>query len=80
MVKRKRKRKRKKRDMLFTRLFFMIEAINKRIYIGGLHPSTTEDSIKERFGKFGEINQVTMAKDAEGEEKKKKKKKKRHLC
>ncbi|KAI8884203.1 hypothetical protein K501DRAFT_248401 [Backusella circina FSU 941] len=43
------------------------ETVNKRIYIGGLHPSTTEDSIKERFSKFGQIGQVTVAKDTEGQ-------------
>jgi RNA recognition motif-containing protein len=70
----KKRKEKEKSGICYLLDYFMIEAISKRIYIGGLHPSTTEDSIKERFGKFGEINQVSMAKDEEGEEKKRKKK------
>ncbi|KAI8970499.1 hypothetical protein BDB01DRAFT_845385 [Pilobolus umbonatus] len=37
----------------------------KRIYIGGLHESITEDNIKDRFHKYGEIVNVDVAKDCE---------------
>lgn len=43
----------------------LLEPIDKRIYIGGLHPSTTEDQIKERFSKFGSVDNVTIAKNVE---------------
>lgn len=39
--------------------------VDKRIYIGGLHPSTTEDQIVERFSKFGQVSNVTIAKNTD---------------
>lgn len=41
--------------------------VDKRIYIGGLHPTTTEDQIVERFSKFGQVSNVTIAKNVESE-------------
>ncbi|KAF1803950.1 hypothetical protein FB192DRAFT_1323931 [Mucor lusitanicus] len=41
--------------------------VDKRIYIGGLHPSTTEDQIVERFSKFGQVSNVTIAKNTDNE-------------
>lgn len=41
--------------------------VDKRIYIGGLHSSVTEEQIQERFGKFGKINNVTVAKNTDNE-------------
>lgn len=41
--------------------------VDKRIYIGGLHPSTTEDQIAERFSKFGQVSNVTIAKNTDSE-------------
>ncbi|KAI9354958.1 hypothetical protein BD770DRAFT_436137 [Pilaira anomala] len=41
--------------------------MNKRIYIGGLPASVTENEITERFSKFGKVNKVTVAKNVEGE-------------
>ncbi|KAL0089344.1 hypothetical protein F4703DRAFT_1840626 [Phycomyces blakesleeanus] len=38
----------------------------KRIYIGGLHGTITEDSIRDRFQKFGSVSGVSLAKDDEG--------------
>ncbi|KAI7897779.1 uncharacterized protein BX663DRAFT_527174 [Cokeromyces recurvatus] len=43
------------------------EPIDKRIYIGGLHPQTTEEQIKERFNKFGSVSHVNIAKNVENE-------------
>ncbi|KAL9543344.1 hypothetical protein PS6_009326, partial [Mucor atramentarius] len=39
--------------------------VDKRIYIGGLHPSTTEDQIVERFSKFGQVSNVAIAKNTD---------------
>ncbi|KAL7332103.1 hypothetical protein PS15p_204198 [Mucor circinelloides] len=41
--------------------------VDKRIYIGGLHPSTTEDQIVERFSKFGQVSNVAIAKNTDNE-------------
>lgn len=41
--------------------------VDKRIYIGGLHPSTTEDQIVERFSKFGQVSNVAIAKNTDSE-------------
>ncbi|KAI9486262.1 MAG: hypothetical protein EXX96DRAFT_37357 [Benjaminiella poitrasii] len=43
------------------------DPVDKRIYIGGLHPQTTEDQIKERFSKFGAVSNVDIAKNVENE-------------
>lgn len=42
-----------------------IEPVDKRVYIGGLHATTTEDQIKDRFSKFGTVNNVTIAKNTD---------------
>ncbi|KAG1646410.1 hypothetical protein G6F44_000864 [Rhizopus delemar] len=39
--------------------------VNKRIYLGGLHSSITEDQIKERFSRFGTISHIHVARDSE---------------
>jgi RNA recognition motif-containing protein len=39
--------------------------VDKRIYIGGLHATTTEDQIKDRFSKFGSVTNVTIAKNTD---------------
>ncbi|KAI8990967.1 hypothetical protein BDF20DRAFT_841940 [Mycotypha africana] len=44
-----------------------LDPVDKRIYIGGLHPSITEDQIVERFGKFGTVSNVDIAKNVENE-------------
>ncbi|KAI8642059.1 hypothetical protein BD408DRAFT_387732 [Parasitella parasitica] len=40
---------------------------DKRIYIGGLHPSTTEDQIVDRFSRFGKVSNVAIAKNTDNE-------------
>lgn len=42
-----------------------IAPVNKRIYLGGLHSSITEDQIKERFSRFGTISHIHVARDSE---------------
>ncbi|GAA5816670.1 hypothetical protein MFLAVUS_010200 [Mucor flavus] len=41
--------------------------VDKKIFIGGLTASVTENEIKERFSKFGRVDSVSVAKNAEGE-------------
>ncbi|CEP08022.1 hypothetical protein [Parasitella parasitica] len=41
--------------------------VDKRIYIGGLHPSTTADQIVDRFSKFGKVSDVAIAKNTDNE-------------
>ncbi|KAI9023818.1 hypothetical protein CLU79DRAFT_834641 [Phycomyces nitens] len=38
----------------------------KRIYIGGLHDTITEESVRDRFQKFGTVSAVSIARDTEG--------------
>ncbi|KAI8371937.1 hypothetical protein EDC96DRAFT_73649 [Choanephora cucurbitarum] len=43
------------------------DPVQKRVYIGGLHPTTNEQQIKDRFNKFGTVNDVTIAKNTSNE-------------
>ncbi|KAI9275712.1 hypothetical protein BDA99DRAFT_457392, partial [Phascolomyces articulosus] len=40
--------------------------VDKRIYIGGLHSSVDDQLIRDRFGRYGTIGDITIAKDVEG--------------
>lgn len=51
----------------------MLGPVDKKIFIGGLTASVTENEIKERFSKFGRVDSVSVAKNAEGKKRKKKK-------
>lgn len=45
----------------------------RRLYVGGLSHSITQKDLKDRFGKFGEVEDVEVRtrRDDEGEESKK---------
>ncbi|KAI9303368.1 hypothetical protein BJ944DRAFT_183495 [Cunninghamella echinulata] len=43
------------------------DLIDKRIYIGGLPPDVTIDQLSDRFGKFGSVSNISIAKDGEGQ-------------
>ncbi|KAG0173626.1 nucleolar protein 8 [Apophysomyces sp. BC1015] len=45
----------------------LADHVEKRIYIGGLHESVTEDLLIDRFSKFGKITQLTVGKGSEGQ-------------
>ncbi|KAI8148826.1 hypothetical protein BJV82DRAFT_530452 [Fennellomyces sp. T-0311] len=42
------------------------ETVEKRIYIGGLHSSVNDQQLHDRFSRYGTIDNVTIAKDVEG--------------
>lgn len=44
----------------------IVAAIEKRIYVGGLHQSVTEDLLRGRFSKFGSVTDASIAKDDQG--------------
>ncbi|KAG2192977.1 hypothetical protein INT47_012297 [Mucor saturninus] len=41
--------------------------VDKRIFIGGLHPTVSEKEIQDRFSKFGKVNTVHVAKNTADE-------------
>ncbi|KAI9323224.1 hypothetical protein BX666DRAFT_1884475 [Dichotomocladium elegans] len=42
------------------------DAIEKRVYIGGLHESINDQLLRERFARYGTVKDATIAKDSEG--------------
>ncbi|CDH48905.1 hypothetical protein RO3G_07180 [Lichtheimia corymbifera JMRC:FSU:9682] len=42
------------------------DAIEKRVYIGGLHSSVTDQLLHDRFNRYGTISSATVAKDDQG--------------
>lgn len=44
--------------------------VMQRLYVGGLSPTITQKDLKDRFGKFGDVEEVELRtrKDAEGQE------------
>ncbi|KAI7876571.1 hypothetical protein K492DRAFT_210272 [Lichtheimia hyalospora FSU 10163] len=44
----------------------MSDAIEKRVYIGGLHSSVTDQLLHDRFNRYGTISSATVAKDDQG--------------
>ncbi|KAI8071680.1 hypothetical protein BC940DRAFT_293417 [Gongronella butleri] len=42
-------------------------AIQKRVYVGGLHPEVTADLLAQRFAKYGSLSNVQIAKDMDNQ-------------
>lgn len=47
-------------------LYQKLDAIEKRVYIGGLHSSVTDQLLHDRFSRYGTISSATVAKDDQG--------------
>ena len=45
---------------------FLSKEMSRRLYVGGLFHGVSEDEVKDRFGKFGSISNVSIKEKQDG--------------